>query len=134
MMKRAISALIVLTIAGCASTRSKGQQGSASHPPEPQIIQTLYGQPPNGGPIPVTLTADGYFTAEGMRISFLRECAETTLRDGNDSFALFHYAMMEPRPRHYEARGDIVETHGHYDERSKNVFDARKVLADPGFK
>ena len=131
-MKRAIVALTMLTIAGCASTHSKGQQGSASHPPEPQIIQTLYGRPANE-PVPVTVTGDGYFTAEGMRISFLRVCAETTLKDGNDSFALFHYAMMEPHPHHYEAHGDIVETHGHYDEHSKNVFDARKVLADPGF-
>ena len=69
-----------------------------------------------------------------MRISFLRECAETTLKDGNDSFALFHYAMMEPRPHHYEAHGEIVESHGHFDDRGKNVYDARKVLADPGFQ
>jgi hypothetical protein len=133
-MKRAIWALMIFVVAGCSSMHSKGQQGSASHPPDPQIIQTAYGRPPTNGVIPVNLTADGYFTAEGMQISFLRECAEATLKDGNDSFAVFHYSMMEPRPRHYEAHGEIVETHGHYNDPRKSVFDARKVLADPGFK
>jgi len=112
---------------------SKGQQGSASHPPDPDIMYTTFGSP-NNLPIPVTLTGDGYFTAEGMRISFLHECAETTLHHGNDSFALFHYSMSEPRPHHYEAHGDIVEVKGHYEDAKKNVFDARRVLADTGFK
>ena len=124
----------LLAIAGCAtmrSTHSLGQQGSPYHPPDAEISRSQGTPPPTNGPVPVILSADGYFTAEGMRISYLRECAETTLKDGYDSFALFHYAMMEPRPRHYEARGEIVEAHGRIDDRGKNVFDARKVLADP---
>ena len=143
-MKRGIPALMaaLLLTTACASAqsmRSPGQQGSPYHPPDPQIghSETSHPQgelPPTSGPIPVNLTADGYFTAEGMRISFLRECAEATLKDGYDSFALFHYAMMEPRPRHYEAHGDIVEARCRIEDRSKNVFDARKVLADPGFQ
>ena len=137
-MKRGISELVValLLIAGCASGRSTlslGQQGSPYHPPDPQISHPSGELPPTSGPIPVNLTTDGYFTAEGMRISFLRECAENTLKDGYDSFALFHYAMMEPRPRHYEAHGTIVEARGHREDHGQNIFDARKVLADPGF-
>jgi len=134
-MKRGTAALMVmLTIVGCATTRSAhslGQQGRTYHPPEPHIVQITAGRPPTDGPVPVTLTADGYFTAEGLRTSFLRECAEATLKDGNDSFALFHYMMMETRPHHYEAHGEIVEAHGRIDDHRKNVFDARKVLADP---
>ena len=134
-MKRGIPALIaaLLLIAGCASMRSMhslGQQGSPYHPPDAET-RSQETPPPTNGPVPVSLSADGYFTAEGMRISFLRECAETTLKDGYDSFALFHYAMMEPQPRHFEAHGDIVEARGRIDDRGKNVFDARKVLADP---
>jgi hypothetical protein len=139
MMKRGIPALMaaLLLIAGCASAqsmRSPGQQGSAYHPPDPEIIYPQGELPSTSGPIPVNLTADGYFTAEGMRVSFLRECAEATLKDGYDSFALLHYAMMEPRPRHYEAHGTIVEAHGRVEDPSKSVFDARKMLADPGFE
>src|ERR1700676_4982333 len=107
-MKWGVPALMValLVFAGCAtarSIRSPGQQGSAYHPPDPEISHPQGELPPTSRPIPVNLTADGHFTAEGMRTSFLRECAENTLKDGYDSFALFHYAMMEPRPRHYEA-------------------------------
>jgi hypothetical protein len=138
-MKRGIPALMaaLLLTTACASAqsmRSPGQQGSAYPPPDPEISYPQGELPPTNGPIPVNLTADGYFTAEGIRISFLRECAEATLKDGYDSFALFHYAMMEPRPRHYEAHGDIVEARGRIEDRSKNVFNARKVLADPGFQ
>lgn len=118
-------------IAGCASTQSHKLRASADYPPEPKIVQTIAGQPPNSGPVPVTLTADGYFTAEGIRISFLRECAEATLKGGYDSFALFHYTMSEPRPHHYEAHADIVEAQGRVDDLGKDVFDARKVLANP---
>jgi hypothetical protein len=144
MMKRGIPALMaaLLLIAGCASAqsmRSPGQQGSVYHPPDPQISHSEISHPQGelpstSGPIPVNLTADGYFTAEGMRISFLRECAEATLKDGYDSFALFHYAVMEPRPRHYEAHGTIVEARGRMEDPSKSAFDARKMLADPGFE
>jgi hypothetical protein len=134
-MKRGtLGLMVMLTVAGCATTwpmPPPAQQGSRYHPPEPKLIQTQYGRPPTNGPVPVNLTADGYFTAEGLRISFLRECAEATLKDGNDSFALFHYKMMEPRPRHYEAHGEIVEARGRIEDRGKNVFDARKVLAEP---
>jgi hypothetical protein len=135
-MKRVIPALMaaLFLIAGCAtmrSTHSLGQQGSPYHPPDPQLVHSQTEPPPTSRPVPVNLSADGYFTAEGMRISFLRECAENTLKDGYDSFALFHYAMMQPHPRHYEAHGTIIEAHGRVEDRSKNVFDARKVLADP---
>lgn len=124
----------MLLIAGCATMRSmhsQGQQGSPYHPPDVQATGPIGAPPPTSGPIPVNLTADGYFTAEGIRISFLRECAEQTLKDGNNSFALFHYTMAEPRQRHYEAHGEIVESHQRVEDPSKNVFDARKVLADP---
>ena len=133
-MRRILSAAAFLVVlAGCTTKRPPAQQGSAYHPPEPKVFQTNP-EHPTSAPVPVTLTADGYFSADGMRTSFLRECAEATLKDGNDSFALFHYVMTEPHPHHYEAHGEIVETKGDYDDRRKNVFDARKVLADPGFK
>ena len=112
---------------------SLGQQGSASHPPDSQISRPAGELPPSSGPVPVTLTTDGYFTAEGMRISFLRECAENTTKDGYDSFALSHYTMTEPRPRHYEAHGIIIEIRGSTEDRRKNIFDARKVLAACAF-
>jgi hypothetical protein len=115
-----VSIAFLLLIIGCAS------KPSVHALQEPEL-------PPTSGPIPVTLTADGFFTPAGMRISFLRECAETTIKDGNDSFALFHYAMMQPGPHHYEAHGEIVEAPGHVEDPGKNIFDARKVLADPGF-
>ena len=143
-MKRGIPALMAALLlttarASAQSMRSPGQQGSADHPPDlrishSEIIHPQGELPSTSAPIPVNLTADGYFTAEGMRISFLRECAEATLKDGYDSFALLDYAMMEPRPRHYEAHGTIVEAHGRIEDPSKSVFDARKMLADPGFE
>jgi hypothetical protein len=111
---------VLLMIGGCASRPSVRPIG------EPEL-------PPASEPIPVTLNANGHFTAEGMRISFLRECAETTAKDGYDSFELFHYVLMQPGPRHYEAHGEIVEARDRIEHQGKNVFDARKVLADPGF-
>jgi hypothetical protein len=119
-------------IAGCASMRSPGQQGSPYHPPDASTLHDTGTPPPTSSPVPVNLSADGFFTPEGMRISFLRECAEATLKSGYDSFALFHYTMKQTAPRKFEAHGEIVESHGHYDDRSKNIFDARKVLADRG--
>src|ERR1700722_3954073 len=100
MMKWGIvpATVAMLAIAGCATARSmhsQGQQGSAYHPPDEQTIHSTGTPPPTSGPIPVGLTADGYFSAEGMRISFLRECAETTLKNGYDSVALFHYTMQQ---------------------------------------
>ena len=119
------------------SMRSQGQQGSAYHPPDLSDSATLQStgpQPPTSGPIPVGLSADGFFTPEGMRIAFLRECAEDTLKNKYDSFALFHYTMAQTGPRKFEAHGEIIESRGRYNDRSKDVFDARKVLADKGFK
>jgi len=137
-MKWAIvpATVAMLAIAGCAtaqSMHSQGQQGSAYHPPDAQTIHSTGTPPPTSGPIRVGLTADGYFSPEGMRISFLRECAETTLKNGYDSFALFHYAMKQTAPRLFEAHGEIVESRGRMEDRSKDIFDARKVLADKGF-
>ncbi|HLI80605.1 MAG TPA: hypothetical protein VKV03_11520 [Candidatus Binataceae bacterium] len=134
-----VLAVAMLALAGCAATRSmhsQGQQGSAYHPPDLSNSATLQSTgtpPPTSGPIPVSLTADGFFTPEGMRIAFLRECAEDTLKNKYDSFALFHYKMAQTAPRKFEAHGEIIESRGHYDDRSKGVFDARKVLADKGF-
>jgi hypothetical protein len=105
---------------------------SADHPPDPKVLQTIPGQPPTSGLVPVSLTADGRFTADEMRDAFLHECAEATLKDGFGSFALFHYTMIETRPRHYEAHGEIVESHGGADDPRNNIFDARRVLATPG--
>jgi hypothetical protein len=135
MMKWGIvpATVAMLAIAGCAtaqSMHSQGQQGSAYHPPDAQTIHSNGTPPPTSGPIPVNLTADGFFTPEGMRISFLRECAEDTLKNKYDSFAVFHYTMAQTGPRKFEAHGEIIESRGHYDDRSKDVFDARKVLAN----
>ena len=135
-MKWMLSILLAVGVAGCATVRSmhsQGQQGSAYHPPDTSTVHTTGAPPPTSGPVPVSLSADGLFTPEGMRISFLRECAEATLKSGYDSFALFHYTMQQTAPRKFEAHGEIVESHGHYDARSENIFDARKVLAERGF-
>ena len=135
-MKWRLAVVAMAMLAGCAmmrSTHSQGQQGSAYHPPDPSTLQNTGTPPPTSGPIPVNLSADGFFTPEGMRISFLRECAEDTLKNKYDSFALFHYTMAQTGPRKFEAHGEIIESRGHYNDRSKDVFDARKVLADAGF-
>jgi len=87
--------LMSVLFAGCAATHSQGQQGSAYHPPDASTLHSTGTPPPTSGPVPVSLSADGFFTPEGMRISFLRECAEATLKSGYDSFALFHYSMQQ---------------------------------------
>jgi hypothetical protein len=133
-MRWGISVLAgVVIVAGCIAppTQSSTLRGSGDDPPEPKIVQTIASQPPNSDPVPVTLTADGHFTAEGIRRSFLTECAEAALKSGYDSFALFHYTMNEPQPHHYEAHGEIVEAKGRFDDPGKDIFDARKVLANP---
>ena len=104
---------------------------SADYPPEPKIAPTVAWQPPASGRVPVSLTADGRFTAEQMRTAFLRECAEATLKGGFDSFTLLHYTMTETRPHHYEAHGEIVESQPRVDDSRNHIFDARKVLAAP---
>jgi hypothetical protein len=80
----------------------------------------------------VTLTADGYFTDKGIRVAFLQECAETTLKDGYDSFELLSYLVRE-KPGHKEASGSIKVSKGPPPAATRNTFDARKVLADKGF-
>ncbi|HVN26978.1 MAG TPA: hypothetical protein VMT64_00750 [Candidatus Binataceae bacterium] len=134
-MRWIVSATALLVVfAGCSSKRPPApQQGSAYHPPEPRVFQTNP-EHPTTAPIPVTLNADGYFTADGMRTSFLRECAEATVKDGYQSFAVFHYTMRETRPHHYEAHGEMVEARDRVEDPGKNVFDAHKILADPKLK
>jgi len=125
--------VMMLAIAGCAGARamhSQGQQGSAYHPPDASTVRDSGTPVPTSGLIPVNLSADGFYTPEGMRISFLRECAEDTLKNKYDSFALFHYSMKQTAPRKFEAHGEIIESRGPYNDPSKNVFDARRVLAD----
>jgi hypothetical protein len=104
-------------------------QGSAYHPPD---IQTQ-GLQPTSEPTDVTLTADGFFTEKGMKISFLRECAETTLKDGYDSFKLLDYSLTEPRPRHKVANGSIIEIRGKNEDLKKQIYDARRVQTDQYF-
>jgi len=130
----AASMAMTLAIAGCASARalhSQGQQGSAYHPPDASTLHDTGTPAPTSALVPVNLTGDGFYTPDGMRISFLRECAEDTLKNQYDSFALFHYTMKQTAPRKFEAHGEIIESRGHYDEPANNLFDARKVLADP---
>jgi hypothetical protein len=129
-------ALILLS--GC---HSMGQQGSPYHPPAVTIqpgssaspTAVTQGLQPTSEPTKVTLTADGYLTDQGMKISFLRECAETTLKDGYDSFKLLNYSVAEPRHRHKVANGSIIEIHGKNEDPSKKIYDARKALANQYF-
>jgi hypothetical protein len=121
---------------GC---HSMGQQGSPYHPPSQPTpagstaAAAPQGLPPTTEPTDVTLTGDGFFTEQGMKISFLRECAETTLKDGYDSFKLLNYSLTEPRHRHKVANGTIIEIRGKTEEPKKQIYDARKVLADQYF-
>ena len=118
-----------------------GQQGSPYHPPTAPtptgsaIVQNAPTQSlqPTSEPTEVTLTADGYFTDQGMKISFLRECAETTLKDGYDSFRVLDYSVAEPRHRHKVANGSIIEIHGKNEDPTKQIYDARKALTDQYF-
>jgi hypothetical protein len=130
--------MALFLLSGC---HSMGQQGSPYHPPSPPIAPgsasapaaEIHGLAPTSGPTYVNLTADGFFTAQGMKISFLRECAETTLKDGYDSFALSGYSVAETRPRHQEAHGTIIEIHGKTEDPKKQIYDARKALTDQYF-
>jgi hypothetical protein len=130
-MRWGISALaaVAITIAGWISTPILSE--SADYPPDPKIAPTMAWQVPASGPVPVSLTADGRFTAAEMRTAFLRECAEATLKGGFASFALIHYRMTETRPHHYEAHGVMVESPPRADDPRDNIFDARKVLGTP---
>jgi len=129
-----ILAMALLLLSGCHSAAQPpaaqqgsvvvgAHQGSAYHPPD---IQTE-GLQPTSEPTDVTLTADGFFTDQGIKISFLRECAETTLKDGYDSFKLLDYSLTEPRYRHKVANGSIIEIHGKNEDPKKQIYDARKV-------
>jgi hypothetical protein len=130
-MKWRIAALAgaAITIAGWISTPILSE--SAAFLPDPKIAQTPAWQAPASGPVPVSLTADGRFTAAEMRTAFLRECAEATLKGGFASFTLIRYRMTETRPHHYEAHGEMVESPPRADDPRDNIFDARKVLATP---
>ena len=93
----------------------------------------IHGLPPTTEPTDVTLTGDGYFTDQGMKISFLRECAETTLKDGYDSFKLLDYSLKEPRYRHKVANGSIIEIRGRTEDPKKQIYDARRVQTEQYF-
>jgi hypothetical protein len=139
-MMRGLRTLIVASLL-LSACHSMGQQGSPYHPPSTPIpsgsatapTAVTQGLQPTSEPTDVTLTADGYFTDQGIKISFLRECAETTLKDGYDSFKLLDYSVAEPRHRHKVANGSIIEIRGNNEDRQKQIYDARKALTDQYF-
>lgn len=108
---------------------SAGQQGSPYHPPDPSTLQTQ--SPEYSGITNVTLTVDGYFTDKGVRLAFLQECAETTLKDGYDSFDLIGYSV-NAEARHKVATGSIKTFKGPPPPGEPNAFNARVVLDDKG--